>query len=168
MSARPRTLAMTALVVLPDATAYASGVDRVNLELLSDPPEGLSYRVLVGGEEKLAGDWPTDSRTLTMTWDYNAPFTLELSLNGTTSETAFSYAELARSVMTYGSGYWYLYGSECYDAAGSSVNTEVEFIHMAARFTFPAPWRTRWVSARKRPRSEGQSNSRARRRALRS
>ena len=68
---------------------------------------------------------------MTMTWDYNAPFTLELSLNGTTSETAFSYAELARSVMTYGSGYWYLYGSECYDAAGSSVNTEVEFIHMA-------------------------------------
>ena len=127
MGMRPR---MLAAVALPETTAYASGVDRVNLELLSDPPAGLRYRVLLGDAEKLSGEWPEGSRTLTMTWDYDKSFTLELSLNGTTAEHTFRYSDLAHTVMTYGGGYWYLYGSECFDSDGASVDTEREFFHM--------------------------------------
>ncbi|MBQ9720040.1 MAG: hypothetical protein IJV64_05020, partial [Oscillospiraceae bacterium] len=126
--ARRRTL--SAAPPLPQVTAYASGADRVNLELLADPAQGLAYRVIVDDDEVLAGAWPADSRTITMTWDYNRSFTLELTQNGTSEEHVFNYNDLARTVMTYGGGYWYLYGSECYDSAGKSLDPDTAFVHM--------------------------------------
>ena len=127
---------------LPSAVAYPSGADTVNLELDSDVPEGLEYAVYASadpGEEEqpvLSGQWPEDSRVLTMTWDYQTPFTLRLSLGEEQSDQCWYYTDLGRTVMLYGEDYWYLYGSQCYTGRYSGEQTlvtedgSVVFLHM--------------------------------------
>ena len=108
--------------LLPDVTAYASGADTVNLELTGDAPEGLAYTVETDGQTVLSGVWPSDSRTLTMTWDFQTAFTLTLTLEDETESSEWWETDLNRTVMTYGDGYWYLYEDECLNDRGEALS----------------------------------------------
>ncbi len=114
---------------LPELTVYASGADRVNLELRGDTPDGLAYAVEVDGTAVLAGLWPTESRTLTMTWDFQTSFTLRLTLDEEERESEWSASTLAGTVMTWGDGYWYLCDGVCYGSGGPLPN-DGPFVHM--------------------------------------
>ncbi|NCB62114.1 MAG: hypothetical protein EOM52_00620 [Clostridia bacterium] len=133
-SGRPATTFLLARAAssVPALTVYASGVDTVNLELGKDAPEGLAYTVSDGGGKTLLeGTWPEGGRTLTMTWDFLTPFTVQLALGAEMGqESQWSAGNLAGTVMTYGNGWWYLYGSECYDSAGNSLDPTKGFVHM--------------------------------------
>lgn len=128
---------------MPEVTAYSSGIDTINLEMLCDPEGLFSYEVYdtTSQEEELkpvlAGTWPTDSRTITMSWDYQTPFVLRLICGETYRDFYWDSSTMARTVMLYGDGYWYLYGDQCYYGSyGSdeqllfSENYDDIFIHM--------------------------------------
>lgn len=106
----------------PEVTAYASAADRVNLEMTTDAPEGMQYSISTADGEKLSGEWPSSSRTLTMNWDYKTPFTLTISLGEHKWTHEWYGTDISRSVMTYGSGYWYLYDDLCYSEDEQTVS----------------------------------------------
>ena len=128
-----RAMQAKTLVTLPGMTVYSSGIETVNIELDRSAPAGLTYEILDGsGSRRLSGVWPEGERTLTMNWDYCSDFTVTLKLGEESASRSCGSSDLARSVMTYGDSWWYLYGSECLNSSNRSVcGGSPVFIHLS-------------------------------------
>lgn len=147
MMNRDETEAAADLPQETDILFYSSGIDTVNFEVPENMPDGTVYRISQGGEVYIAGIWPSGERTITIQWNYDKPLTITLEKpesidvpvddeksekSGNDSvEATFTYRDAARSVMTWGDTYYYLHGSEIYNANGESLDKSVEFIHMS-------------------------------------
>ncbi|MFI3238521.1 MAG: hypothetical protein R3Y47_10930 [Lachnospiraceae bacterium] len=113
-----------------DVNVYASGVDLINIELSEDPGDSLYYEIEVDGSIVEEGSWDSESCTMTMTWDYSTDFTLTLRNSTDVLSWDFASEDVVNTVMTYGTGYWYLCSGICYDMNNDSISDNATFIHM--------------------------------------
>ena len=108
---------------------YSSGIDTFNIELPTLPGDSVDYKITTL-DSTISGTWPSNQKTMSFSFDYNSGVTIELKCGDDTCEKTLRSKDIARTVMTYGNSYWYLYNGKAIDSHKRSINDNVTFIHM--------------------------------------
>lgn len=105
---------------------YPSGADRINVELGADR-KGMT-RLTVESDGKVLCDTVPSARVYTVDYDYRSPVTVTLTAGTFAQTVTVDASSLRRTVMVWGSSYYYTRGGALMDENGVVLDEEI--IHL--------------------------------------
>lgn len=126
---------------LPKVSAYASDVDKINIEL--DQDITTPYNLIISSKDRTLYDGTIDNRTMTFSYDFKDDLIIAIGDGSSSKQIVVAASELRKDIMVYGKNYAYIteYGysvnnhkfegdykhmmnNKIIDASGNSYNIE--------------------------------------------